>query len=289
MKYRFIDAMRGKGLSVRLLCRVIKVPERSFYDWVSRRDMPDRRTPENEDELREAIVRIHRKSRGSYGRPRILHELGREGFQVSSKRVARIMRNEGIRGCSGRKRGPRQPSIPAHTAAPNLLNRRFDLAAPNEVWAGDVTQVNVGGIWLYLAVVIDLCSRRVVGWHTSTSPEAGLVTAAMKMAAKDWLSLGGLIFHSDQGRVYGSERFRKQLAILGIEPSMSRRGNCWDNAPVESFFATLKKELIHEREWRCIGELRREIEAYVAFYNDERIHSSLDYLTPSEYEAQTAA
>jgi putative transposase len=174
-------------------------------------------------------------------------------------------------------------------AAPNLVNRCFDVDAPNQVWAGDVTQVNVGGVWLYLAVVMDLYSRRVVGWHTSMSADAGLVTAALKMAAKDWLSLGGLIFHSDQGSVYASERFREQLAVLGIEPSMSRRGNCWDNAPVESFFATLKKELVHEREWSSLDELRREIENYLAFYNDERIHSSLGYQTPREYEEQTAA
>jgi len=289
VKYRFIDAMRGKGFSVRLLCEVSRVPERSFYEWESRRDLPDGRIPKNEDKLREAVLRVHRKSRQRYGRPRILHELGREGFRVSSKRVARIMREVGIRGRSGRKRGPGAPAAPAHVVAENLVNRRFDVAAPNEVWAGDVTQVNVGGIWLYLAVVIDLYSRRVVGWHTSTSAETGLVTAALKMAAKDWLSLGGLIFHSDQGSVYASERFREQLAVLGIDPSMSRRGNCWDNAPVESFFATLKKELIHEREWTCLGELRREIEAYLAFYNDERIHSSLGYLTPTEYEAKAAA
>jgi transposase InsO family protein len=251
--------------------------------------MPDRRIPENENELREATLRIHRKSRGRYGRPRILHLLHREGFKVSSKRVARIMREEGIRGCRGRKRGPRHTSIPAHTAAPNLVNRRFDVDAPNEVWAGDVTQVHVGGVWLYLAVVIDMYSRRVVGWHTSTSAETGLVTSALKMAAKDWLSLDGLIFHSDQGSVYGSERFREQLTVLGITQSMSRRGNCWDNAPAESFFATLKTELIHEREWTCLDELRREVAAYLAFYNDERIHSSLGYLTPSEYEQRAAA
>lgn len=289
MKYGFIDAMKAEHFSVRQLCSDLRVSERRYYDWVARRGHRDRRIPDNEDSLREAIKRVHRRSRRRYGRPRILHELGREGFQVSGKRVARIMREQGLRGRSGRKRGPRQPTIRKSEAAPNLVDRCFEVAAPNEVWAGDITQVNVGGVWLYLAIVMDLHARRIVGFHTSTSPEAGLVTTAMKDAAKGRRCLEGLTFHSDQGSVYGSQRFRDQLHVLGVQQSMSRRGNCWDNAPVESFFATLKKELIHEHAWTSLDDLRNAIADYMSFYNNERIHSSLGYLTPNEYQMQEAA
>ena len=289
MKYRFIDAMKAKNHFVQELCELVGVPQRSYYLWASRKDKADRRFRSNEDEVLEAIVQTFHKKKRRYGRPRIVRELRRAGLRVGGQRVARIMRERGLVARSGRKRSAHKRVDSAHKIAPNLLDRRFDVEAPNEVWAGDVTQVNVGGVWLFLAVVLDLYSRRVVGFRTSTSAETSLVTGAMKNAARGWLSLEGLVFHSDQGTIYASQRFQEQLSVLGVTASMSRRGNCWDNAPVESFFASMKKKLIHGEEWSSVAELRASIVEYVSFYNNERIHSALDYQTPAEYEERAAA
>lgn len=282
MKYNFIEAERG-NFQVRACCRVLGVSERGFYDRQRRRDAPDRRIPSNEDEVRAAILRIHRRSRGRYGRPRLAATLRREGFRVGGKRIRRIMRELGIEGRSGRKR--KKTAKPAHAPpAPNLLARNFTVIAPNTVWAGDITETRVGRTKLYLAVVVDLHSRLVVGWALARSASAALVVEAMKRAVRRRRPPRGLIFHSDQGAQYRSKRFRDQLRVLGIRQSMSRRGNCWDNAPIESFFSTVKQELISERRWESPRQLELALDRYVRFYNRERIHSALGYLSPLDYE-----
>jgi len=282
VKYAFIDA--EKDFPVIAMCRVLGVSENGFYDWRARRGQPDRRIPENEEELRKAIRRIHRASRGRYGRPRIAVLLRREGFCVGQSRIRRIMLEMGLEGRSGRKR--RHSKKPQTNApAPNLLARKFDVAAPNTVWAGDITEMHAGRAKLYLAVVVDLYSRLVVGWALSRSASTALIIDAMKRAVRRRRPARGLIFHSDQGCQYGSHRFRDQLGVLGMRQSMSRRGNCWDNSPIESFFSTAKRELIHEKKWDSRSQLDRALTRYVRFYNRERIHSTLDYVSPVDYEA----
>lgn len=288
MKYRFIDGQKGEH-PVRAVCRVVKVDESGFYRWRRRKKAPDRRVPGNESELRRAILRIHRKSRGRYGRPRICEELERQGYAVGANRVRRIMLQLGLEGRSGRLRSSRR-TRPLHvSASPNLLARNFEATKKNLVWVGDITQVRVRSEWHYICVVIDLFSRRVVGWNLSRFPNAALATGAMKKAARGHRRLDGLVFHSDQGLQYLSQRYREQLRTLGIRQSMSRRGNCWDNAPAESFFATLKKELIHTAKWTSSRVLRSEVDKYICYYNTQRLHSTLGYRSPKEYEQQLAA
>lgn len=284
MKYTFIDAERV-NFAVLVMCDVLGVSESGFYDWRRRRGQLDRRIPQNEDRLRKAIGRIHRKSRGRYGRPRLAVMLEREGFCVGQNRIRRIMREMGIEGRSGRKRNRSTKPPTQASPAPNLLARKFDVTTPNTVWAGDITEMYAGRAKLYLAVVVDLYSRLIVGWAISRSASAALVTEAMKRAVRQRRPSRGLIFHSDQGCQYSSQRFRAQLQVLGVTQSMSRRANCWDNSPIESFFSTAKRELIRETRWESPRQLGRALTKYVRFYNRERIHSTLDYMSPVDYEA----
>lgn len=288
MRYVFIDSEKVR-YPVRYICNAMRVSESGFYAWRSRRGKPDRRIPVDEPELRRAIKRLHRKSRGRYGRPRLLVEVRREGFQVGGNRVRRIMREMGVEGRSGRKRR-RKKSQSQGPPAPNLLNRNFNIEEPNTVWAGDITELRVGQAKLFLAVVVDLCSRMAVGWALDTSARTALVTTAMKRAVRRRRPQRGLIFHSDQGTQYNSKRFRAQLRVLGVRQSMSRRANCWDNSPIESFFGTVKKELVYTRTWVSRTELERALHRYIRdFYNRDRIHSTLGYVSPTEYERQNKA
>lgn len=288
MKYTFIEAEKG-NFEVRLLCDVLGASESGYYDWRRRRDALDLRIPDDEQELRAAIARLHRQSRGRYGRPRLAIMLQRRGFRVGQNRIRRIMRELGIEGRSGRKRKPRKPQ---RTPAPasNLLRRNFDVPSPNTVWAGDITELRVGKTKFFFAIVVDLYSRLVVGWALSGSASAALVATAMKRAVARRRPPKGLLFHSDQGVQYCSTRFRDQLRTLGIQQSMSRRGNCWDNSPIESFFATVKKELVYTRRWSSRDELERALNRYInRFYNTKRIHSRLGYKSPDDFERSMKA
>lgn len=284
MKYHFIEAEKG-NYPVSTMCKVLNASEKSFYYWRGRRDEPDRRLGDNEAELRAAIVDLHERTRGAYGRPRLLAELRRRGLQVGGNRVRRIMLEMGLVGRSGRRRSGR--TKPAKVApAPNLLARDFAPSRPNSVWAGDITEIEAAGRKLWMAVVIDLYARRLVGVAVGDSASSGLVVRAMKDAVQQRRPPRGLIFHSDQGAQYASERFRTQLRLLSFHQSMSRRGNCWDNAPIESYFATVKKELIYTREWSSRRELDDALKGYTDFYNHHRLHSTLGYKSPDEYEIQ---
>jgi transposase InsO family protein len=288
MKYAFIEQEKGNS-SVRTLCRALQVSPSGFYEWQQRRGQPDRRKRANEDEVRKAITRLHCRSRGRYGRPRLVACLRAEGLYVGPNRVRRIMNEIALSGRAGIKRRRQKKPTAKVAAAPNRLRRNFRPRAPNLVWTGDITVIAVGSAKLYLAVVIDLYSRELVGWKLDTRMKAGLVTEALKSAVRRRKPKRDLIFHSDQGSQYSAERFRTMLRLLGFRQSMSRRGNCWDNAPTESFFATLKKELVYTRPWRSREQLARAIERYIAFYNSERLHSTLGLRSPKTYDHRRAA
>jgi transposase InsO family protein len=280
VRFAFIRAEKAKH-SVPVLCRALGVSRSGFYAWCKRK--PSARA------LRDAmlgvdVVTIHHASRGTYGSPRILEELRERGERVSRKRVARLMRERGISG-EVLKRWRHPSSPPDDVATPNVLDRGFDVAAPNRVWASDITYVRTWEGWLYLAVVIDLFSRRVVGWSMQGHMRTDLVLGALTMAVGQRLPEPGLLQHSDRGTQYTSDGYQRALREHGIECSMSRRGNCWDNAVVESFFGTLKRELVHRRSWATRAEAAAAIHEYVeVFYNRRRRHSHLRYRSPAEHE-----
>ena len=288
MKFAFIDQERG-SLPVPAMCKHLRVSESGFYDWKKRRGRPDRRRRNDEAQVRAAVQRLHRRHR-SYGRPRLLELLRQEGHHVGGNRLRRIMLELGISGHGGRKRRRRDNEPPTHArASPNLLERNFEVAEVNTVWAGDITEFRVGQGRLRMAIVLDLSSRAVVGSKLDPRMKADLVTGALKSAVQRRKPPKGLIFHSDQGVQYASKRFREMLRVLGIRQSMSRRGNCWDNAPTESFFATLKKELVYARSWTSVTELARAIARYIRYYNQHRMHSTLGLRSPQDHEQHHAA
>jgi putative transposase len=287
VKYAFIDEEKGK-LPVSAMCRELGVSVSGFYRWAARRGQPDRRKLANEPELQRAIVKPHRASRGRYGRPRILALLEQQGYRVGGARVRRIMLELGLSGRSGRKSTRRRREEETSTSlASNLLARKFTVSKPNTVWTGDITEIRVGRSKIYLAVVIDLHSRAVVGWKVSKRMTADIVTGALKAAVRRRKPPRGLLFHSDQGAQYSSQRFRRMLAALHFRQSMSRRGNCWDNSPTESFFATLKKELVYTPDWESASNPERLLTRYINFYNRERLHTALGLRSPRAYEEQT--
>ena len=282
MKFAFIRAEKAKH-SVPALCRMLGVSPSGFYAWSKRG--PSARAIEDA-RLGTQIVTSHGGGRGAYGSPRILRDLRADGERTSRKRIARLMRERGLAGQIERRW--RHPSSAPTTAEcmPNTLNRGFVVAAPDQVWASDITYVRTWEGWLYLAVVIDLFSRRVVGWSMQNHMRTDLVLSALTMAIGQRLPDPGLLQHSDRGSQYTSDDYQRALRSHGIECSMSGRGNCWDNAVVESFFGTLKQELVYRRAWPTRQEAAAAIHEYIeVFYNRRRLHSTLDYRTPAEYES----
>lgn len=285
MKFAFIE-LESKALPVSALCFYSGVSKSGFYRWRSRRGCVDGRKLPNETELRESVRRLHRQH-PECGRPR-LHELVAK-LHVGANRLRRIMRELGISGRSGRKPRRRDPELQVQQpAARNLLKRNFVIAKPNKVWTGDITEFKVGLARLRMAIVLDLHSRKIVGWSIHTRMKTTLVTLALKKAVRARKPAPGLIFHSDQGSQYTSERFRKMLDMLGIRQSMSRRGNCWDNAPTESFFATMKKEMFYGRSFANTIELEAAIVRYIKRYNEKRLHTTLGMRSPRDYELKSA-
>jgi transposase InsO family protein len=264
------------------MCRLLSVSPSGFYAWLRRK--PSERA-ERDVALASNIVAIHKESRGTYGSPRIHSELRDQDISVSRKRIARLMRENGVVGCQPRRTQKTTDSAHTHPVAENVLNREFNVDAPNTAWVTDITYVWTHAGWLYLAVIIDLYSRRVVGWSMADHMRTELVTGALNMAlGQRTLSLP-LIHHSDRGSQYASDEYRRALSQNGITCSMSRRANCWDNAVAESFFATLKAELIHRRQWPTREMVRMAIVEYIeVFYNRKRRHSSLGYSNPVAYE-----
>lgn len=286
MKYRAIRDHAGR-FDIRLMCRALKVSSAGFYAW---RDRPESARAEANRLLLAEIRAIHRASRETYGSPSIWDELhNKRGRRVGENRVARLMRLHDIRAKTVKKWKATTDSGHKLPVAANTLDRKFRITQPNRVWAGDITYVWTDEGWLYLAVVLDLYSRKVIGWATGSRLTADLAENALTMALWRRKPKSGLLHHSDRGSQYAAHVYQQQLASHGIECSMSRKGNCWDNACMESFFATLKKELIHHRRYITREEARQDIFEYIeVFYNRMRRHSTLGYHSPAEFEAMTA-
>lgn len=280
--YRLIDAEKA-SYSVSLLCKVLKVSRSGYYDWKDR--TPSKRERENAD-LTERIREIHQRSRETYGYPRVHAELRALGVRCNRKRVARLMRRDGLRGCMrGRRRKPttRQDPLLA-VPAPDLVERNFVATAPNRLWAADITYLPTDEGFLYLAFILDVYSRRVVGWSMTNHLRSELVAAALEMAIRRRNPSAGLIHHSDRGAQYTALSFGKRLEEAGIVPSMSRVGSALDNAISESFISTLKSEIGVSRYLSRQAARVSIFEFIELFYNRVRRHSSLGYLSPHEYE-----
>ena len=269
---------------VALMCRVLGVSRSGLYAW-ARRGMSARQKADAE--LSMQIRAIHTRSRSTYGSPRVHRALRRDGVRVGRKRVERIMRREGLRGRIRRRFRRTTDSNHSLPVAPNTLNRQFDVDSPDRVWAGDITYIRTASGWVYLAVVLDLFSRMIVGWALADHMRTELVEAALTSALGKRKPSENLLYHSDRGSQYASKSYRGRLEALGIEVSMSRRGNCWDNAVVESFFGTLKQELVHHVLWADLDATRGAIHDYIeVFYNRQRLHSSIGYRTPAEADQE---
>ena len=289
-KYAAIHAHRDQ-FSVRLMCEVLGVSVSGFYDAVARQETagPSARAAADE-RLRLHVRAAHAKSRRRYGAPRVHEELKAAGIPVARKRVARLMREDGLVGRRRRKFVRTTNSNHAEPIAPNRLARRFDLAAhpmPDRAWVGDVTHIPTRAGWLYLAVLLDLATRRVVGWATGTTLATALPLTALERALRTRRPAPGLICHSDRGCQYASRAYRAVLAAHGCVQSMSRKGDCWDNSVAESFFATVEHELLADTDFASPHEAHVAIAAFIdAWYNAERRHSTLGYVSPVAYEQQ---
>jgi putative transposase len=281
MTFRFIDAHKDQW-PVRLLCDTLEVSPAGYYAWQQR---PTSAQEQRRDALVVEIRAIHAQFKRRYGSPRIHAELVARGHTCSLNMVAHLMQEYGIAAKTKRKFRHTTDSNHNLPVATNLLDRQFNPSGANEVWVADITYIPTREGWLYLAAVEDLYSRRVVGWAMAEHMESRLVVDALEMAVQRRLPDEGLLAHSDRGSQYASEHYRLLLAKHGIDCSMSRRGDCWDNAPMESFFASLKKELVHDADFATRAEARAALFEYIeVFYNGQRRHSSLGYVSPAEYE-----
>lgn len=292
MKYACITLYHG-AFPVRLMCRVLEVAPSGYYAW---RKRPTCAHAIADERLLLHVRGAHTASDGTYGAPRVCRELKSQGHHVGQKRVARLMRTDGLVGTPTRRRAPRTTdSTHGFPIAPNLLARCFavydanGVAEVNRTWVSDITYVPTREGWLYLAVVLDLASRRVVGWAMRDTLAAELALEALQMALDQRHPAPGLVHHSDRGVQYACTAYRDVLAAHGLAASMSRRGDCWDNAVAESFFATLERELIDRWDWRTRAEAATALFDYIAtWYNTRRRHSTLDYQSPAAYERQLA-
>jgi putative transposase len=283
MKYLFIEKNQPR-YPVRRQCQALGVSHSGYYAWQARQKRPE---DERFRALIEHIRRIHHRSRRTYGSPRVCAELRATGTVCNHKRVARLMRLEGLYGRRKQRKVRTTDSRHNFPIARNLLNRQFRADAPNTKWVADITYIPTHEGWLYLAAVMDLYSRKIVGWSMNTQITADLVENALRMALYERQPAPGLLYHSDRGGQYASEQVRQILAANHIAVSMSRTGNCYDNAVMESFFSTLKCEWVHHQDYKTRTEASRDIFDYIAgFYNNARRHSTLGYLSPNEFEAK---
>ena len=282
MKYRFIERQQ-KLYAVKRLCGLLGIPCSSYYAWKKRK--PSQQA-QNNGMLIEHIRRIHHLSRRTYGSPRVYAQLRRQGVTCSLKRVARLMQQDGLRGRRRYRRVVTTHSQHHLAVAPNRLNREFSADWPDQKWVADITYIPTEEGWLYLAGVMDLFSRKIVGWAMSSQIDANLVERALHMALYQRRPGQGLMHHSDRGSQYASCQIRTLLEANRIQVSMSGTGNCYDNAVMESFWSTLKNEWVHQQKYRTRAQAITDIFAYIeGFYNIARLHSTLGYMTPAEYEA----
>lgn len=284
MKFAFVRDALAAEYPVDVACAVLGVSRSGYYAW---RDRPASGRARRADELAAKVAAAHAEHRGVYGSPRVHAALAAAGERVSLNTVAKVMRACGIR-AKGRKRFVPRTTDAAHASpvAANVLARDFAAGRPGEKWAADVTYVPTAEGWLYVAAVLDLCSRRVVGWAMADHMETSLVAGALAMALARRRPAAGLLHHSDRGSQYASDDYQRLLAASGIACSMSGAGDCWDNAPMESFWATLKAELVNHERYATRAQAAASIFEYVeVFYNRKRLHSSLGYVSPEQFEA----
>jgi putative transposase len=285
MRYRAIHE-HDRRYPIRLMCRALAVSAAGYYAWRSR---PESTRSVNTRTLLSAIRVIHQESRETYGSPSIWDALRKQGHGVGEHRVARLMRQYGIRAKTVKKWRATTQSHHRFPVAANTLNRQFTVESPNRVWAGDLTYVWTIEGWLYLAVVLDLYSRLVIGWAMGPRLTVDLAEQALTIALANRNPRAGLLHHSDRGSQYAATSYQRLLGEHGITASMSRKGNCWDNACVESFFGTLKRELVYHRHYAGREDAKQDIFEYIeVFYNRKRRHSTLGYHSPAEFEARTA-
>ena len=283
MKFAWIKEHRSE-FAIELMCQVLQVSKSGFYAWLER---PASSCEQRRKDLAQKIEAVHEEARGVYGSPRVHRALLAQGETVCENTVARIMNERQIRAKNKRKFVPRTTdSVHDYRPADNVLDRCFEAGRPDRKWAADITYIPTGEGWLYLAAVIDLCSRRIVGWSMADHMKVDLVSDALLMALGRRSPEPGLLHHSDRGVQYACDDYQHLLADHGIQCSMSGRGDCYDNAVMESFWATLKTELVHQADYGSREEARRSIFEYIeVFYNRKRIHSSIGYVSPEAFEA----
>jgi putative transposase len=280
-RYRFIHAERA-SYPVAVLCRVLRVARSAYYAWARRGGSA---RAQADADLSTRIAAVHARSRRTYGAPRVHADLRAAGVRCARKRVARLMRAAGLVGCHRRRRVRTTVADPAHTPAPNLVARDFTAPAPDRLWLGDITYLPTGEGWLYLAVLLDAHSRRVVGWAMADHLRTELALDALLMALGARRPQPGLVQHTDRGAQYTAAAYQDALAARGLVCSMSRSGNCLDNAMAESFFATLKAELAPARMWPTRAAARTALFAWLeVWYNRQRRHSALGYQPPVTFE-----
>ena len=285
MKYAFIERHR-RVWPISVQCHVLGVSAAGYHEHFVRRANASQRRHLSDDALLVHIKAIHAESHGGYGWPRVWRELLARGIRVGKERVRKLMQLHGIRAKGKRRFKVTTDSRHDLPIAPNLLGQQFTVAEPDKVWVGDITYIATGEGWLFLAVVIDLFSRQVVGWSLRPDMTRSIVIDALRMA---WFKRhpdksGGLIFHSDRGSQYASGEFRAVLAEYGITSSMSRKGNCWDNACSETLFGSLKVERLHGQRFETRRQAMDEVIAWLLWYNRVRLHSTLAYVSPTRFE-----
>lgn len=282
MKFRFIEKHQNK-YTIRRICELLGVSRSGFYAWENRK-------LSQREQINQALIdhirRIHKMSRRTYGSPRVYAQLKKQGVSCNQKTVARLMRQEGLKGQRKYRKVITTNSNHKFPIASNVLNREFTADGPNQKWVADITYVPTEEGWLYVAGVLDLFSRKIVGWDMSSQIDATLVERALKMALYQRRPRKGLLHHSDRGVQYASHQIRDILAANQIQVSMSGKGNCYDNAVIESFWGTMKNEWVHQQKYKTRSQARTDIFSYIeGFYNTVRLHSTLGYLSPSEFEA----
>ena len=283
MKFRFIEKHKNK-YTIGRICALLGVSRSGYYAWKNRK-------PSHREQINQALIdhirTIHKISRKAYGSPRVYAQLKKQGIPCNQKTVARLMRQNGLKGQRKYRKVMTTNSNHKFPIASNVLNREFTADGPNQKWVADITYVPTDEGWLYVAGVLDLFSRKIVGWDMSSQIDATLVEKALRMALYQRQPGKGLLHHSDRGVQYASHQIRDILAANQIQISMSGKGNCYDNAVIESFWGTLKNEWVHHQKYKTRSQARTDIFSYIeGFYNTVRLHSTLGYLSPAEFEAQ---
>ena len=285
--FPFIAKLRSK-FRVEKMCQLLAVSRSGFYKWLTTQASPPSEQSIQREKLTQRIIDVFHDHKKRYGSPRIMDQMKKEGFKVTEKTVGRIMKRQGLRSCVANKfRVATTDSKHNSPISPNLLNQEFDIAAPNQVWVSDITYIPCREGTLYLANVLDLCTRKLVGWALGSRMTNDLVLSALDQAYKAKKPPQGLMHHSDRGSQYASETYRKRLQTYKMISSMSRKGNCYDNADIEAFHSTIKRELIYQTKFATRQEAYDAIYEYIEFYyNRKRTHSSLGFFSPDQFESR---